>query len=136
MGMLNALLDIGKVLGGDELECATKMPLSSGVEIRIWLDVEDPAARPLRVRGVARVDFARIRADRKRSYFFRAQEGSNFHFCYSPVVRMQLKELSFDEPYRNKLATGYFRVGNPELRQGKPFRRSRGAVLNREGVRR
>ncbi len=105
MGMLNALLDIGKVLGGDELECATKMPLSSGVEIRIWLDVEDPAARPLRVRGVARVDFARIRADRKRSYFFRAQEGSNFHFCYSPVVRMQLKELSFDEPYRNKLAT-------------------------------
>ncbi|WP_300522162.1 TM1802 family CRISPR-associated protein [Aminiphilus sp.] len=105
MGMVSALLEIGKTLGGDELECAVKMPLASGTEIRVWLDVEDPRKSPLRVRGVARVDLNEMSAKRKRSYLYREPDGSNFSFCYSPVVRMQKKELSFDEAYLEKLGT-------------------------------
>lgn len=105
MGMVSALLEIGRALGGDELECAVKMPLASGMEIRVWLDVEDPRKSPLQVRGVARVDSEPIRAEKKRRYLYRDPDGSNFSFCYSPVVRMQKKELSFDEAYRKKLET-------------------------------
>lgn len=105
MGMVFALLEIGKTLGGDELECAVKMPLASGMEIRVWLDVEDPRKSPLQVRGVARVDSEPIRAEKKRRYLYRDPDSSNFSFCYSPVVRMQKKELSFDEAYLEKLGT-------------------------------
>lgn len=105
MGMVSALLEIGKTLGGDELECAVKMPLASGMEIRVWLDVEDPRKSPLQVRGVARVDLEPMRAEKKRRYLYRDPDGSNFSFCYSPVVRMQKKELGFDEAYLEKLGT-------------------------------
>lgn len=105
MGMLNALLDIGKALGGDELECATKMPMAEGTEIQIWLDVEDPAARPLNVLGVHRVTLADVDPRNKSRYLYRDTEGSNFSYCYSSVVRMQKKELNFDEAYLKKLET-------------------------------
>ncbi len=129
MGMVSALLEIGRALGGDELECAVKMPLASGMEIRVWLDVEEPRKSPLQVRGVTRVDLKEIRAEEKRRYLYRDPDGSNFSFCYSPVVRMQKKELGFDEAYLEKLGTkvlAEFEPRSPKEGSGKGKKSSAG----------
>lgn len=115
MGFINAICSLGEIeiaknSGGEfaEIDSFIQMPLElisvnaeeakpkklPGMEIRIWLDVQDINAEQLEVKGVSKIDAAYFfngnddERTKKRRYLFREPVGSAATWRFSPVYKL------------------------------------------------
>ncbi|NLL37344.1 MAG: hypothetical protein GX256_07485 [Fretibacterium sp.] len=115
LGFIGAVYELGKMeigqSGGGEFEdidSYLQMPMEliepsgenprvlPGKEIRVWLDVSDPWAETLDVRGIADIDSVEFFAgdgeeedrEKKRRYLYRDPPGSNTRWRYSPLYKL------------------------------------------------
>lgn len=120
MGFLGAVRRLGEMAeAGEAIDSLLDVPLAlpregveTACEFRVALRVEDPAAIPLDVLGVERVE----RADwwggpdgdsaKKRRYLYREPAGSNVTWSYSPVLRLGKPPASEREAWWTDPAKG------------------------------
>ncbi|WP_406677836.1 TM1802 family CRISPR-associated protein [Neomoorella carbonis] len=91
MGFLQAIWALGDLGGGEGLEPYLKFPLEKeGRVIRVYLDVPDPEAEVLDVRGVARVDVAHFQhePEMKLKYLYRDRVGSASTWGFTPIHKL------------------------------------------------
>ena len=108
MGFLDAMMAIGGLNPVSGWESYLKFPLeaprstSAGTGkgkakaddghkvIRIWLNVEDPAADQLKVTGIEKIDLVdyKVSADMKMRYLYRDRIGANVTWGFSPILKI------------------------------------------------
>lgn len=129
MGFLEAIRQMGTLDAvGDRIESYLKYPLEEGRVIRVFLDIEDPMARQLKVRGVKRIDLADIDCspEMKRKYLYRDRVGSNVFWGFAPLHRI-------GKPKKTAAAnrTLFFgKQGDWKLDKDAQFRKIRDRVLD------
>ncbi len=99
MGFLSAVRDIGTLAADTGWEAYLKLPLGENDDgepgegnkvIRVWLDVRDPGAVQLDVRGVNKMDLVDYMTgpEMKRKYLYREPVGKNTSWGFTPLFKM------------------------------------------------
>ncbi|WP_334139715.1 TM1802 family CRISPR-associated protein [Thermovirga lienii] len=150
MGFLDALYKLGKTASlrdsanatpeWKELDDFLMMPLSLREEryanpflVKIMLDVEDPMAKPLKVKGIKNIETAWFKIDRKslqasrRQYLYKAPASANAPWSYSPVytglknfnskeIKDQINSLLKSEDWSKNKKSLLYKIHNKILR--------------------
>lgn len=91
MGFLQAVRALGDLEAEEGLDPYLKKPLEKeGRVIRVYLDILDPRAEVLIIRGVVRVDVAHFQSEpaMKRKYLFRERVGSAATWGFTPLHKL------------------------------------------------
>lgn len=91
MGLIDAVVDMGNLEDREGLESYVKFPLEGeGRVIRVHLDVEDPTARVLDVKGVKTIDLADLirKPEMKLKYLYRDRVGASAFWAFSPIHKL------------------------------------------------
>jgi len=91
MGFLQAVRALGVLEAGEGLEPYLKDPLEKeGRVIRVYMDITDPRAKVLIVRGITRVDIAHFLSEpaMKLKYLYRDRVGSAAPWGFTPLHKL------------------------------------------------
>lgn len=100
MGFIQAIRDIGSLEGDEGLDAYLKLPAEKeGKAVRVFLEVEDPEAEMLEVKGVARVDLAdlKLEPEMKRKYLYRDRVGANVTWGFTPLFKIGKPKSTLDK---------------------------------------